>query len=80
MSKTKVLARMFNSGFQYKANEIKEIFNLSNPYEAIRQLRKQGYCIYANKRHGTVYYRLGKPTKSMVAKLAFIYGSDIFSK
>lgn len=76
MNKTKTLAIAFESGWSGNAEDIKRVFGLKNPAEAVRQLRSKGYCIYTNRDR----YRLGKPTKAMVAALSMVYGATPFIK
>lgn len=74
MTMTAKLARAFETGVTLTADQITAKFGLKNPHEAVRQLRQQGYCIYTNP----TGYRLGTPTKSMVAAVNKIFGSAPF--
>ncbi len=76
MSMTQKLARAFETGATLDANTITTKIGLRNPGEAVRQLRAQGYCIYTNSNG----YRLGTPTKRMVALVNLIYGAAPFEK
>ena len=76
MSMTQKLARAFESGATLTASAITKKFGLRNPREAVRQLRAQGYCIYTNSNG----YRLGTPTKRMVALVNSLYGSVLFAQ
>jgi hypothetical protein len=72
MSMTAKLARHLSNGNTVTSKEITGKFGLANPHEAIRQLRQQGLCVYANPVtlwDGTpsTKYRIGKPTKAMIA-------------
>lgn len=72
VSKTAKLKTFLESGNTATARQITSMFGLKNPHEAVRQLRNQGVCVYANKttlRSGEVVakYRVGKPTRGMVA-------------
>jgi hypothetical protein len=72
---------VFFKSFSYK--EIKGKFGLANPHEAVRQLRMQGLCVYANPVtlwDGTpsTKYRIGKPSKAMVAAAYGLTGGDLF--
>lgn len=75
MTMTQKLASAFKTGATIDANTITRKFGLANPHEAVRQLRAKGYCIYTN-RNG---YRLGSPTKRMVALVNRVTGSTLFS-
>lgn len=76
MSKTAKLARAFETGVTLTPAQITKSFGLKNPHEAVRQLRAQGYCIYTNP----TGYRLGTPTKTMVAAISKIFGAAPFVK
>lgn len=76
MNKQKTLAKAFETGETFTAKQIKEQFNIKNPGEAVRQLRMKGYCIYTNPNG----YRLGTPTKKMVAALNTLFGGSVFVK
>ena len=75
MSMTQKLVKAFETGQTLTAKEITRKFGLKNPQEAVRQLRMQGYCIYTNPNG----YRLGKPSKQMVAIANAVAGASIFS-
>lgn len=76
MSATQSLARAFTTGVTLNSTQITQLFGLRNPAEAVRTLRSQGYCIYTNKNG----YRLGTPTKRMVALANLVAGSQIFNR
>lgn len=83
MSKTAKLAAYLANGNTVTAKEIKGKFRLANPHEAVRQLRMQGLCVYANPVtlwDGTpsTKYRVGSPSKAMVAAAYNLTGSDLF--
>jgi len=83
MSKTAKLAAHLEKGNTVTAKEIKGKFGLANPHEAVRQLRMQGLCVYANPVtlwDGTpsTKYRIGKPSKAMVAAAYGLTGGDLF--
>ena len=85
MSKQETLLKNLVAGKEFTAKQITGSFGLKNPHEAIRQLRNQGYCIYGNTAKlangtQTTKYRIGKPTKRMVALAAKVAGADLFSR
>jgi hypothetical protein len=85
MSKQAKLLNYLQSGAEVTARQIHGSFGLSNPHDAIYQLRNQGHCIYSNKATladgtETTKYRIGKPSKRMVAIANRIAGSSIFSR
>ena len=83
MSMTSKLARHLLKGNQVTAAEIEGKFGLANPQEAIRQLRLKGYAVYGNKKtlwdgSVTTKYRIGTPSRAMVAAAYQVSGADLF--
>jgi hypothetical protein len=66
-TKTEALIEAFESGKELTAAQISARFGLTNPTASITGLRKAGYAIYLNNRNGVSKYRLGKPTRKMIA-------------
>lgn len=69
--KAKVLAALKN-GEQMTAKQIAARFSAKNPHEVVRQIRAEGYAVYANERVNSkgdkkTFYRLGTPSRKMVA-------------
>ena len=63
--------------------QISGVYGLANPHDAIMNLRRQGHCIYTNKRtiwdgRVSTSYRIGTPSKAMVAATATFGGSAFF--
>lgn len=85
MSKqAKLLAHLYN-GAEVTARQIQGSFGLKNPHGAIHSLREQGHCIYSNKAKladgtETVKYRVGKPSRRMVAIANAVAGSQLFTR
>ena len=85
MSKQAKLLNYLYRGNEVTARQISGSFGLSNPHDAIYQLRNQGHCIYANKAKladgtETTKYRIGKPSKRMVALANAVAGAQVFSR
>ena len=73
--KSKVLAYLSkDSAYNtLTAAKMQSVFGVANPSATINELRKEGNAIYLNTRinaNGSkvAFYRLGKPTKRMVAE------------
>lgn len=54
------------------AKQIAARYNVANPYDAIYQIRNQGYAIYLNecvnsKGYVTLKYRHGTPSRQLIA-------------
>jgi hypothetical protein len=75
MSNTKVdrvYEALVVNGEQLTAKQIAARYNVANPYDAIYQLRMDGYPIYLNrhvdsKGRVTQKYRFGTPSRELVA-------------
>lgn len=85
MSRQEKLLKHLETGNAVTAKQIQGVFGLKNPHGAIYTLRNQGHCIYTNVAKladgtETVKYRLGKPSKRMVALAARVGGSAVFSR
>lgn len=85
MSKQTKLLSYLSTGVSVTARQISGSFGLKNPHDAIHQLRAQGHCIYSNKStlaNGTetTKYRLGKPSRRMVAVANVVLGASAFTR
>jgi len=77
---TKVL-NVLRSGKQFTAGQIAGLFGSTEGSVAARvsELRAQGYSIYSNTaKNGKTAYRLGKPSRAMVAAAYAVGGSEMF--
>jgi hypothetical protein len=59
-------------------------FGIVNVGARIEELRAEGHCIYTNKKtledgRRITYYKLGKPTKAMIATAHAILGAEAFA-
>jgi len=59
-------------------------FGITNVGARIEELRAEGYCIYTNKKtladgRTISYYKLGKPTRQMVAMAHAVLGGQAFA-
>jgi len=71
--KSKILAYLSKDGAYntLTANKMQSVFGVANPSATINDLRNEGHAIYLNSRvvngEKVSFYRLGTPTKRMVA-------------
>ena len=42
-------------------------FNLSRPRAGVDKIREEGHCVYINKNKSGTYYRIGTPSKALIA-------------
>lgn len=85
MTKQDMLLNHLNVGKQFTAKQITASFGIAHPASAIRNLREQGYCVYANdvklsNGKTSTKYRIGKPSRKIVALAAKLLGSDAFTR
>lgn len=84
MTKQDLLLKHLKNGKVFTAKQISASFGIAHPASTIRNLREQGYCVYANDAvvNGTkvVKYRLGQPTRRMVALANRVAGSSVFTR
>ena len=64
--KAKVL-KLLESGKNITWKTLRTKFDLSSPRAMIDTLRNEGHCIYTNDVDGKVAYRLGEPSKGIIA-------------
>lgn len=59
-------------------------FGITNVGARIEELRAEGHCIYTNKKklndgRTITYYRLGKPSREMIATAHAVLGGQAFA-
>jgi len=84
MTKTDSVLKALLSGEELTASQIRSRFAVGNPHEVVRVLREKGYSIYLNERTNskgevTTKYRLGTPSRKMVALAYAVMGSEAFT-
>jgi len=48
-------------------SEAQTKFNLSRPRAVVDKIREEGHCVYINKNKSGTYYRIGTPSKALIA-------------
>jgi len=48
-------------------SEAQNKFNLSRPRAVVDKIREEGHCVYINKNKSGTYYRIGTPSKALIA-------------
>ena len=64
--KTKVL-NLLSKGLPVSWKSLRSKFDLTSPRAMVDQLRSEGHMIYINNSSNGTSYRLGTPTKSIIA-------------
>jgi len=76
ISKTQKVLNLLSKGANVAWKTIRTKFDLESPRAMIDTLRAEGYMIYGNKVKGRTYYRLGTPTRAIVAAgIQALYGT-----
>ena len=63
---TKFLNTMLR-GDSVSWNEARTKFNLQRPRAVVDKLREEGHCVYINKTTRGTSYRIGTPSKAIIA-------------
>jgi hypothetical protein len=84
MNKQHKLLTAFQNGNEFTAKQISASFNLKDPYSAIRNLRENGHCIYSNTSklsngQTSTKFRMGTPSRRMVAIASRLIGAGVFT-
>lgn len=83
MSMQTKIVNTLSGGKQFTASQLATLFKTTEATVAARvsELRSQGYSIYSNKaKNGRTAYRLGTPSRRMVAAAFASAGSSVFSR
>ena len=67
LSKKAKIMNILNRGSSVTWTQLKTTYNLKSPRAMIDTIRRDGFCVYANKdKRGNTFYRIGKPTGAML--------------
>ena len=76
LSKKQKVLNLLNKGENVAWSTIQTRFDLESPRSMIDTLRAEGYMIYGNRVKGKKYYRMGTPTRAIVAAgIKALYGT-----
>jgi hypothetical protein len=67
LSKTQRVLNAFTRGDVITWTQLRNTFDLTSPQAMVDKLRSQGHMIYINKTDGGTSYRMGKPSKAILA-------------
>ena len=77
--KTKVL-NLLSKGAPVSWTALRNKFDLTSPRAMVDQLRTEGHMVYINQTSNGTSYRLGTPTKAIVAAgVNKVFGSNSFA-
>jgi len=76
LSKKQKVLNLLSKGENVAWKTIQSKFELESPRSMVDTLRAEGYMIYGNRVNGKKYYRLGTPTRAIVAAgIQALYGT-----
>jgi hypothetical protein len=81
MTQAEKLIKFLNEGNTITSRQAESRFKIRNLRALIHELRSRGYSIYATRDRttGTNTYRIGRPSRKMVALAYQIQGSELFT-
>jgi hypothetical protein len=85
MTKQDLLLKHLKAGKAFTPRQITASFGIAHPASTVRNLREQGYCVYSNPATvsdgtETVKYRIGTPSRRMIALAQKIAGAGVFAR
>jgi hypothetical protein len=76
LSKKQRVLNLLSKGENVAWKTLRTRFDLESPRAMVDTLRAEGYMIYGNKVAGKTYYRLGTPTRAIIAAgIKALYGT-----
>ena len=67
LSKTAKIRNLFNTGADVTWKTLRNKFDLKSPAAMVAKLRNEGMMIYENRSSKGVSYRVGTPSKAIIA-------------
>ena len=67
LSKTEKVRNLFNTGASVTWKTLRSKFDLKSPASMVGKLRNEGLMIYENRTSAGVAYRVGTPSKAVIA-------------
>lgn len=83
MSQKEKVLNVLQNGRQVTAKQLASEFKIASPRKVISLLRQEGHAIYLNKHTDTKgrvtqKYRMGTPSRRLVAAAVAAFGADTF--
>ena len=76
LSKTEKVRNLFNTGVSVTWKQLRNKFDLTSPAAMVGKLRNEGMMIYENRTSAGVSYRVGTPSKAIIAAgIKKLYGT-----
>ena len=80
LTKKQKVLNLLSKGTPVTWTSLRKRFDLTSPRAMIDQLRTEGHMVYINTTPTGTSYRLGKPTKSIIAAgVTALYGTQKYA-
>ena len=80
LSKTEKVRNLFATGKNVTWKSLRSTFDLKSPAKMVGKLRNEGMMIYENRTSTGVSYRVGSPSKAVIAAgQAALFGAQGYS-
>jgi hypothetical protein len=78
MSQNERLVRFLSTGRSITPAQAQSRFGIRNLRARVNDLRNDGFCVYTNRSTESTTYRIGRPSRAIVAAAYQVAGSRIF--
>ena len=80
LTKTEKIRNLFNKGSDVTWKTLRTKFDLKSPAAMVGKLRNEGLMIYENRSTKGVSYRVGTPSKAVIAAgITAVFGKQVSS-
>ena len=77
-TKTEKVRNLFNTGVSVTWKQLRNKFDLTSPAAMVGKLRNEGMMIYENRTSKGVSYRVGTPSKAIIAAgINAVFGKQV---
>ena len=77
-TKTEKVRNLFNTGVSVTWKQLRNKFDLTSPAAMVGKLRNEGLMIYENRTSKGVSYRVGTPSKAIIAAgINAVFGKQV---
>ena len=78
LSKTEKVRNLFSKGSDVSWKTLRNKFDLQSPASMVMKLRNEGMMIYENRTSAGVSYRVGTPSKAVIAAgINAVFGKQV---
>lgn len=80
MTQNERIIQYLSTGRNLTAEQARSRFGVRNLRARVNDLRNNGFCVYTNRDGSGVSYRMGTPSRAIVAAAYRMAGSTVFSR